>query len=139
MTNDIGTVIKVDGAKVVLRCKRDECESCGGHCELKDSFIHAMAPKQMPLTVGDTVQFSYSSTQALGGIARIFLVPILVMFGGYLGADALGAQEIPAVLIGLLLSGLWIGYLWIRAGREKAQRESGKGAKELAQVVKKLS
>lgn len=110
---EIGIVTRIEGERVLVECKPSAaCHSCKGElCAVKNRSIPVKNIHQLPVQVGDRVEISVPSTQALSAGFQVFGVPLILFVAFYLGAGYLLPRASEGAQIGLGLLGLVLGFL----------------------------
>lgn len=105
---DVGTVTDIQGEKVKVALIRGSgCKSCSlnGFCFSKNTAAEFILDTQIPLQVGDRVQLEISAASRILSSLLIFLLPVLLLFGGY-GIGTIFWGELLAILTGFIFFAL---------------------------------
>jgi len=101
-----GLVVKADEDKITVRMTATEaCNKCGG-CSIKEGQSFLDIDNTVKASVGDTVLIENKSSNVLTAASIIYLLPIVLLVGGYflslLLVKILGLGEKYAVLGAIL-------------------------------------
>ncbi len=107
-------VISVSGNQAIIEVRRKtacghDCDNCHG-CSSPDETIRVSAFNECNAKNGDDVIITSSSKQILGLAALLYIMPLVLMFLGYILSTGSEAVKITFSLLGLLM-GIGICFL----------------------------
>jgi sigma-E factor negative regulatory protein RseC len=119
MIEEPGQVVSLEeGAVWVATSRKSTCSSCSANAGCGQGVLDKLAISSqrgtvrvltdLQLSVGDTVIIGLREDALVRGSLLVYLLPLLGLFAGALGADSLALGEplsIAAGLLGLLLAG----------------------------------
>lgn len=110
---EIGIVTRIEGDRVLVECKPSAaCQGCKGElCAVKNRSIPVQNTHHIPVQVGDRVEISVPSIQALSAGFQVFGIPLLLFVAFYLSSGSVFPQASEGTRIGLGLLGLGLGFL----------------------------
>ncbi len=110
---EIGIVTRIEGDRVLVECKPSAaCHSCKGElCAVKNRSIPVENIHHLPVQVGDRVEISVPSTQALSAGFQVFGIPLLLFVAFYVFAGYVFPHASEGTRIGLGILGLGLGFL----------------------------
>ncbi|MCX7788835.1 MAG: SoxR reducing system RseC family protein [Spirochaetes bacterium] len=110
---EIGIVTRIEGDRVLVECKPSSaCHSCKGElCAVKNRSIPVQNIHHLPVQVGDRVEISVPSTQALSAGFQVFGIPLFLFIVFYLSARYIVPHVSEGTQIGWGMLGLGLGFL----------------------------
>jgi sigma-E factor negative regulatory protein RseC len=122
MIEESGRVVSLDeGAVWVAVARKITCASCSANAGCGQGLLdklaissqrgHVRALADMQLAVGDTVVIGLREDALLRSALLVYLLPLLGLFAGALGAQKLGCDEplsIAAGFVGFVVAGMFV-------------------------------
>jgi sigma-E factor negative regulatory protein RseC len=130
----IGVVNKVYNNIAQVQIKRTtacggKCGECGG-CEVTSQKVEAL--NTVGAKVGQVVQMEMNDTQILFAAFLVYIIPLVMLFIGYLAGYSVFSSEFAAGVSGVLL--LIISFLVLRKMDKKLAR-SGKYQIKITKIL----
>lgn len=87
------------------------CSDCGGCMTAAQPTVTARAENRVGAREGELVVVETASAQLLGMMAFVYLLPMVLLIGGYLAAQAMGAATGWCILAGVAAFAVSIGLI----------------------------
>ncbi|MBQ3037543.1 MAG: SoxR reducing system RseC family protein [Clostridia bacterium] len=98
-------VESVQGEYALVKVKRstacgDSCATCSAQCKNQNSRIEV--ENKLGARVGESVVIEMKTSKVLKSAFIVYILPLIILFGTYFGADFLGYNETISVICSLV-------------------------------------